>query len=186
MLEKLMIRYGAPTLAGMKTGSLFNADADDAEALKRETERINRTIEGKGARLTVLKQGKDRTLFYLYREALLTQCLTCPKAQATLRECGYGDFTVCGALATLRQRLEDQELFPHEIGLFLGYPLADVTGFMRNRGQNCLLCGCWKVYGQADEAMRIFARYRKCTSIYSKQFYTGTPLAKLTVAAKPA
>ena len=41
--------------------------------------------------------------------------------------------------------------FPHEIGIFLGYPLADVAGFIRNKGRNCKCIGTWKVYGDAFE-----------------------------------
>ncbi len=186
MLEKLMVQHGAPTLAGLKTGSLFTVRADTAGALGPEMERINQTLARKGVRLTVMRQGKQGVLLYLYREALLTQCLACPKAQSLLRECGYRNFSVQNALDTLRERLQRQEGFPHEIGLFLGYPLPDVAGFMRNQGRNCLLCGCWKVYGEEEKAMHAFAQYHKCTGIYTKRFQTGSSLEKLTVAAKPA
>ena len=37
-------------------------------------------------------------------------------------------------------------VFPHEIGVFLDYPLADVEGFIRNAGRDYLLSGYWKVY----------------------------------------
>lgn len=186
MLEQTMVLHGAPTLAGLKTGSLFSVHTDGIPDIERDVERINQTLEPKGVRLTVMKRGQRRVLLYLYREAMLSQCLACPKAGKVLRQCGYGRLTVCGALDTLRERLSAQEGFPHEIGLFLGYPLTDVTGFMRHGGKNCLFCGCWKVYGEEAAAMRTFARYRKCTELYSKRFYTGTPLNKLTVAARSA
>ena len=51
--------------------------------------------------------------------------------------------------------------FPHEIGIFLGYPLADVTGFIRNKGRNYLLCGMWKVYQQEETAATAFQYYRR-------------------------
>ena len=59
---------------------------------------------------------------------------------------GYTDTSVDGAIEWLRMRLASGDGFPHEIGLFLGYPVEDVLGFIENAGQNCKCCGCWKVY----------------------------------------
>ena len=74
----------------------------------------------------------------------------------------------------------------HEIGVFLGYPLTDIRGFICNEGRNCLCCGCWKVYSEPERAMKLFARYRKCTEAYARLFAAGFPLSRLTVQAHPA
>ncbi len=39
-------------------------------------------------------------------------------------------------LDVLIERFHCSGEFPHEIGLFLGYPLHDVIGFIFNRGKN--------------------------------------------------
>ena len=72
--------------------------------------------------------------------------------------------------------------FPHEIGLFLGYPLEDVQGFIENCGKNYRLCGCWKVYGDPQAALRCFARYEKCARVYLQCYQNGHSLSRLTVA----
>lgn len=46
--------------------------------------------------------------------------------------------------------------FPHEIGLFLGYPLEDVQGFIENRAEGYKCVGCWKVYGDEEYAKQEF------------------------------
>ena len=69
------------------------------------------------------------------------------------------------------------------MGLFLGYPLEDVKGFIANGGRNCTCCGCWKCYGDPEEARRRFARYRRCTALYRRRFAQGATLSQLTVAA---
>ena len=61
----------------------------------------------------------------------------------------------------MRSRLAQREDFPHEIGLFLGYPLGDVIGFIKNAGQNCKCVGCWKVYCNECEAIKAFAMIEK-------------------------
>ena len=83
-------------------------------------------------------------------------------------------------------RLNDIDAFPHEIGVFLGYPLEDVLGFIENGGRNCLYCGCWKVYANECAALEAFVRSEKCKSVYQRLFASGCPLSKLTVAARPA
>ena len=70
-----------------------------------------------------------------------------------------------------------------EIGLFLGYPVEDVLGFIENAGQNCKCCGCWKVYCNECEAVRTFARYKKCRDIYKRLWQEGRSVLQLTVAA---
>lgn len=58
-------------------------------------------------------------------------------------------------LRHLRRRLLWREGFPHEIGLFLGYPPEDVQGFLADPGGGrCKLCGHWKVYHDVEGARR--------------------------------
>ena len=86
-------------------------------------------------------------------------------------------------LAQLAERLCCEQDFPHEIGVFLGYPLSDVVGFIENSGRNFTCCGCWKAYGDPQAAQRHFAQLRKCTAVYLRLFHSGTPILRLTVAA---
>lgn len=60
--------------------------------------------------------------------------------------------------------IDTRTLFPHEIGLILGYPLEDVKAFIYNQGQNYLLCGYWKVYHNTESAMKIFEAYNRVRS----------------------
>ena len=84
-------------------------------------------------------------------------------------------------LRRLFERLRTSEAFPHEIGLFLGYPPEDVEGFIAQR--TCAKCvGCWKVYGDVERAQRLFARYAHCTDIYLRKFAQGRDIERLTVA----
>ena len=70
-----------------------------------------------------------------------------------------------------------------QTSVFLGYPLADVIGFIQNRGKNFTACGYWKVYTDPTAAQAEFDRYKKCERIYARCYYNGTPIRRLTVAA---
>ena len=86
-------------------------------------------------------------------------------------------------LQQLSRRLCCEADFPHEIGVFLGYPLYDVVGFIENAGRNFTCCGCWKAYGDPSAAQRHFAQLNKCTAVYLRLFRSGTPIQRLAVAA---
>lgn len=82
----------------------------------------------------------------------------------------------------LIKRLGESDEFPHEIGLFLGYPPEDVRGFIENGSDGCKCTGYWKVYGDARAAQEMFAKYKKCTDVYCAQHAHGRSLWQLTVA----
>lgn len=69
--------------------------------------------------------------------------------------------------------------FPHEIGLVLGYPPADVSGFIRHKGADFLACGGWKAYSAPEAALRTFQRNRLCAEEYRKLHAQGVSLEAL-------
>lgn len=97
---------------------------------------------------------------------------------------GGGNTTVSceKCIVQLAQRLRQRLDFPHEIGLFLGYPPEDVCGFMENKACNCKCVGCWKVYGDEAAAQKKFDQYKKCTRVYCDQWAKGKDIERLTVA----
>lgn len=182
MLDRSLVAHCAPTLAGLKTGSLFTVLDLPQEQAAHQAAVWDRRLAGKGVRLTELRRGRRGTLLYLFRPERLEADLSRSCVTDFLRRYGYGDLSAGGAVARLRERLGEAEAFPHEIGLFLSYPLADVKGFIANEGRNCLCCGCWKVYGDPGAALRQFSRYRKCQSVYLRLWRAGRSVEQLTVA----
>ena len=98
-------------------------------------------------------------------------------------DAGYHGTELDDLLAQLTYRLQTQSEFPHEIGVFLGYPLRDVVGFIQNKGNNYTCSGLWKSYGDPSEAQACFTCYKKCSCVYRKLFERGVPLEKLAVSA---
>ena len=103
-----------------------------------------------------------------------------PQAEAIMQENGYPDGAPFQRINHLIYRLMESAAFPHEIGLFLGYPPADVRGFME--GKACKCTGLWKVFESDEaEAQRYFARCRHCTSAYLQRSREGWSLSRLTI-----
>lgn len=183
MSEELLIQHCAPTLAGIKTGSLVTAAYETAAQVLEQLRQWNRRLTPKGVRIIPLRFTKAHVLLYIFRADRLETDLQHTLAERILQEKGYTCRTTGRCLAQLMENLQQGDEFPHEIGLFLGYPPKDVQGFIHNKAGSHKLCGCWKVYDNVEQAKKIFAQYRNCTKIYVSQWQQGKSLEYLTVAS---
>ncbi|MGN1021445.1 MAG: DUF3793 family protein [Aristaeellaceae bacterium] len=181
MPDEMVIRHCAPTLASIKTGSLFSCPCESDGEVLRSVRGLNRRLGSKGLRVMPLRRRDGRCLVYVYRPRRLARDLKDEQARRILAALGYPDGNPGGCLRRLRERLRTSEEFPHEIGLFLGYPPEDVAGFIGKRAEaKCV--GCWKVYGDEERARRLFTQYKHCTSVYLRQYAQGKGIERLTVA----
>lgn len=183
MIEELVIRHCSPTLAGLKTGNMFGCPCRDRREMKDAICRLNRMLVPKGLRVLPLQYTKDRVLLYLYRPSRLKADLSTAEAGELLRREGYACADCNQCIARLMCRLREEEEFPHEIGLFLGYPPEDVKGFMEHRACGCKCVGCWKVYGDAEAAQQLFHEYEQCTKRYWERWKQGQAVEQLVVAS---
>ncbi|HIS69746.1 MAG TPA: DUF3793 family protein [Candidatus Gallacutalibacter stercoravium] len=184
MLEKYLVEHCAPTLASLKTASLFCIKTPAQENLQCQLAHWNQQLKEKGLRLLTLGTCRGRELIYIYRVSQLQEDLRRPGVDQFLTAYGYHSTDIGDAIQKLRQRLLQMDgTFPHEIGLFLGYPLGDVMGFIQNGGKNCKCVGNWKVYCDECEAVKKFARFQKCREVYTRLWQQGRTVRQLTVAA---
>ncbi|TYC86658.1 DUF3793 family protein [Acetobacterium wieringae] len=181
--EREMIRHCSPTLAGMKTGNLFSYPFTSYCQLAEQLEQCNNTLNARGVYLEVLRINASRVLIYVYRQSRLLKDFSCPRVDSFLQDIGYRTEDLKSCLEFLSKRIQDSSEFPHEIGLFLSYPFEDVQGFIEHEGKNCKYCGCWKVYCNENEAIKLFNKYKKCTQAYYRRLLSGSSLRRLTVAA---
>ena len=180
MSEETVVRLCAPTLAGMKTASLFAQEYASRRQVQGEVRQLNRVLVPRGLRAMPLHYGRRRALIYLYRPGRLRQDLRKEQAEAILRSRGYNPEKPEQCIRRLRLRLGAEGEFPHEIGLFLGYPPEDVAGFIGHGTCKCV--GCWKVYGDEESAKRTFRQYKACTEVYCNRMRMGATLRELIVA----
>ena len=183
MLEKSVIEHCSPTLASIKTGNLFTYKYESEEELWESVEGFNECVREKGVSLTVLRRSEKKALIYVCRFSSLERDLKKPGVANFIKKYGYESTDPAYALERLRSRLAQREDFPHEIGLFLGYPLGDVIGFIANQGRNFKCVGCWKVYCDECACRKTFAKYKKCRDVYVRLWQQGRSVLQLTVAA---
>lgn len=181
MSEKMIVEQCSPTLAGMKTGSVFHCSYENEAELHSEISRFNGVLIPKGLRMLPLKKDGRRALIYVYRPTQLEKDVNESSAIDILKSYGYSSGCESSLVARLRERLCESECFPHEIGLFLGYPPEDVKGFIDNKAASCKCCGYWKVYGDEKKAGKTFDKFRKCTKVYCGCYERSACFHKLIV-----
>lgn len=153
--EALFFCAVAPILRCAKPASLMTLIPGSEQAW---CTRRNALCRATGLRFIELHGSHGCTVLLVYDEDALCRVLRHPQAKDLLDRYGYAPE---GSLAVRFARLQERfatEDFPHEIGVFLGYPLDDVSSFIAHRGQDCLCSRYWKVYHNPERAQEIFAR----------------------------
>ena len=165
--------HTAPTLLGIKCASLVSLVTEEYE-LYGQNDSFNKRVAVKGLKSRILCECQSRTLLLVYNEKQLAERLSDKDAVRILTLCGYpSDCDTDDYIDYLSRRIREAQDFPHEIGLFLGYPIEDVEGFIENKGKNYKLCGYWKVYGCPEKARCIFENYEKCRRFLCNRLSEG-------------
>ncbi len=177
--EQLLVTHCAPTLAGLKMASLFNYEHGGKEQLQQVLSFWKAQLKAYGLHLDILRENPKKALVYVYWEQKLECLMQKEQVRRILMDCGYEQLETGNVLEQLKLRMTGSGCFPHEIGLFLGYPLADVIGFIENQGKNCCMCGYWKVYCDEYQAKKTFRQYTRCRMLYQQMFQEGVSVVQL-------
>ncbi|MDR2072128.1 MAG: DUF3793 family protein [Spirochaetaceae bacterium] len=154
-VKRILINHLSPVLLGYKPAALFMAPRELLRGFLPAL--LPRRLS-----LRVLREGKAGLLVMVFDREKLETAIARKSARAILNSLGYpAGAPVWACLEYLKQKLAYSR-FPHEIGLFLGYPAEDVLGFVKHRGRNYKLCGYWKVYGDVERAKCCFRQYDTC------------------------
>lgn len=176
----LLAIHCAPILSGSKAANIMTVTI-------HEFDRIGYLLQGTGIRYRFLKTKGDKGILYLYREKRLRQYLEQEEIQEFLSEYGYDQVDIAKMLNLLSKRIQmynDQDaVFPHEIGVFLEYPLGDVKGFLANEGKNFMYSGYWKVYQDLQGAVRRFIQYDMERELTIQALMQGKTIREIALAA---
>ena len=182
MMEELVISHCSPTMAGMKTGSLFTCPAEERDVLTENIRQLNGRLVPCGIRMLPVKYMGCRALIYMYRPEKLDDDLKDKSAKEILEKKHYPVDNTDRCVVELVRRLNMEKTFPHEIGLFLGYPPKDVAAFMKSSSEGVKYVGTWKVYSDVEAAKMKFSQYRECTRAYCEAFRRERMFDRLIVS----
>lgn len=184
MLETLLAYHCGPAFAGIKPANIVTCQKSRFPNLYKELDKLNNELNHKDIYIEILCECEKRAIIIVYRQNVLEKHLQLYNNKAFLLQYGYPKTgTIADYLKVLRTRL-DCDNFPHEIGVFLGYPLHDIYCFINHRNDGCLLVGEWKVYHNTEEAEKMFCRFKSCRTALVKHITEkGKTLAQIFCAA---
>ena len=178
--DEIIIHYGAPALCGIKPACLFSMTGEKFAGGSHLLHQWQWQFSEEKKFFVPVKKYDGRFLLFVYDKPLLAKILRNPKNVSYLSSKGYSvEKGLAAVLAELFHRLAGRAAFPHEVGLFLGYPLEDVVGFELHRAQGFKYSGIWKVYGNTEAAIQRMNLYRTCSETCMKLLAGGlsVPLA---------
>lgn len=108
-----------------------------------------------------LRECSNALIILIYSEEKLSNYIFKEENKRFLRQLGYSEENDMREYLEILKRRYKEFNCPHELGIFLGFPLNDVKDFMNCKDKKCLSCGYWLVYNNLQEAQEIFSKYDK-------------------------
>lgn len=177
----------AEVLDGVKPANLINL-ADRRQPCGRNLFQLWRRhgrslLAASGLAWRELPGRRGGVLLLIYHAEALARLLARPATRAVLARAGYADPGVPeAALDQLASRL-GEENFPHEIGVFLGYPLKDVAAFL---GWVELPFACqalWRIYGNPERSLALAELFRASRCRMAQQLTSTAAIKCLRIGA---
>ena len=158
---KRIIRLIGPVILGSKPAEIVNIPGG-AEDKERKLKEIKEFFEGwKKVKYEIINVSDNSKRVLFINEKSMNRCLNDKKCRNFLRFLGYAkEYTFEDYMKELVLRLESEE-FPHEIGIFLGYPLKDVLGFMGYGRKEFVEVCSWRIYGDKEPSYKVYNSFMR-------------------------
>lgn len=182
-MDFLIGYHCAPVIRAIKVANLIAFPKTSLSQVCQQVKAYNHYFNKAGLHFYVLCSCPKQRLVLVYRKRELAALLGQASISSFLESYGYKAEGVDQALRQLRKRVTENQEFPHEIGIFLGYPLLDVQSFIRQKGKGSCLCGGWKAYTNQSLAAWKFYCYRICRQYCYRQLVAGKSLESLVIKA---
>lgn len=181
-LERRVFQHCGAVLFEKKPAALF-----PCVLMPEQVAPAREELEESGLALLVLRWKAPEALVLVYKPDMLWQALQNKVSRKHLGQIGYPlEQGLPAVLAYLVERFRNEPGFPHEIGFFLGYPPADVVGFMMFGGRCCKHCCAWKVYSDVEKAKALHQQFEDCRMLARRHYEDGGDLKSLYHACAKA
>ena len=155
-VELQIVLQCAPTIAGLKTSNLLIVP-------REQEDKVRFVLRYSGLLGYRLVYDRKRVIFLVFNKGMLMAYLAKKEVREFLAQYGYRTDAFGYSLRFFQERYEafilSRKEFPHEMGVFLGYPLCDVKGFITHGGDEFEISGYWKVYDKAAEKQKLFEKF---------------------------
>ena len=177
-IETQLALQCAPLITGLKISNMLIVSSGDEKMVRAILKRT-------GISCYRLLQNEKKITLLLFRRNQLEEFLRRADVSEVLRVEGYTEIQLGKILSIFQVRyqayMNGSKIFPHEMGLLLGYPVEDVTGFMEHGGKDSLYSGYWKVYADVAKKLRIFKQFEMAKEILIRLVSDGVSMEEIIV-----
>lgn len=168
-LLRFLLQKTAPVRIGIKPGELLRVrhcySQENEEGLRYCLYR-NDVYEILGLDFIELLREDDSSLVLFYDRETLSRTLSRPESASFLESCGYSlPYDADALLLQLQRRFAACGSLCHEVGVFIGYPVKDVFGFMNSIESAPRHNTPWRIFGDAAESLRLASAYRRAEEL---------------------
>lgn len=170
---KCILKNIGATIMGVKPAEIRNVRTyyDEYEIWSKCKESIStyREID-----FIELNQKNNRKLVFFYHKKALDKQLKQPQVLKFLKDLGYPKkYRLDSYVNLLTEKIKNNKLgineFPHEIGLFFGYPIKDVLGYMGYVDLEPSGGKEWKFYGDKRVSKLQKRKFDKARNMFSSR-----------------
>ena len=178
--NQMLIHHCAPTICNIKPGNIFFVQNRlyskvGLEAWRKESSKL-------GISLFSVRISKTSRAILALNVGWAADILRDGFVKEYLEGKGYAVADARDFVRELFCMMLRGKGFPHEVGIILGYPLADVIEFENHKGHDCKFCGCWKSYSDVENARRCLCEYKECMGVCEAWYDEGYSLSQIVTA----
>ena len=170
-IKRILEMIGAVIL-GSKPSEIINipGSSEDKQVKLSQIESFFSHCSRITYRIITTHDGGKRVLFI--NEESMEKLLSNKRCVNFLKFVGYpSEYKINDYMDELVFRLQSEE-FPHEIGVFLGYPLKDVLGFMGYGKNELVEIRNWRIYGDKEISYEVYNNFMRDKAIMKEMVQT--------------
>ncbi|RKD28760.1 DUF3793 family protein [Thermohalobacter berrensis] len=172
---KRLVEMLGPVLIGVKPSEVLSFPMHD-DKIDIKIEKVKKHIgccKKIQYKMFIYKNKSIKILFYNSKS--LDVCLRDKRNQKFLKNLGYPkDYTMESYLDFLINKIKAGKI-PDEIGVFLGYPLKDIIGFIGHPSLKLTKINGWRVYGDSRLSDKKFSEFSKAKNTVRNLLNQYTP-----------
>ena len=160
-IEKFLIYNASLVISGVKPSATITIKKDNDNLYDKWIKYGISFLKKIDIQYINLRECSNALIILIYSEEKLSNYIFKEENKRFLRQLGYSEENDMREYLEILKRRYKEFNCPHELGIFLGFPLNDVKDFMNCKDKKCLSCGYWLVYNNLQEAQEIFSKYDK-------------------------
>lgn len=183
-IEKFLIYNASLVISGVKPSATVTIKKDNENLYDKWIKYGVNFLQQIDIKYIKLRECHNALIILIYNEENLKSYIFKNENKKFLMLLGYiEEENIDEYLSILENRYKEFNC-PHELGIFLGFPLNDVKDFMECKRKKCLSCGYWLVYNNLKEAREIFNKYDKVKEHTVKHILNGNSAYNIAVYIK--